>query len=126
LHELLRSRWRQENGSTAEADLPVSAEGRLITQLFDQLPRQQESESKPPDAASKPPTIEEMRRQLAESIRVNDDALRALARTRAEQVQTLMIGDGKLPEERVFLTDVDLTTSNHDKVESHLNITAGS
>ena len=31
LHELLRSRWRQENGSTAEADLPVSAEGRLIT-----------------------------------------------------------------------------------------------
>jgi hypothetical protein len=70
--------------------------------------------------------MEEMRRQLAESIRVDDDALRALARTRAEQVQTLMIGDGKLPEERVFLTDVDLTTSNHDKVESHLNITAGS
>jgi len=26
----------------------------------------------------------------------------------------------------VFLTDVDLTTSTHDKVESHLNITAGS
>jgi len=126
LHELLRSRWRQENGGTAEADLPVSAEGRLITQLFDQLPRPLSPESKPPDAASKPPTMEEMRRQLAESIRVDDDALRALARTRAEQVQTLMIGDGKLPEERVFLTDVDLTTSNHDKVESHLNITAGS
>ncbi len=126
LHELLRSRWRQENGSTAEADLPVSAEGRLITQLFDQLPRQQSSESKSPDAASKPPTMEEMRHQLAESIRVDDDALRALARTRAEQVQTLMIGDGKLPEERVFLTDVDLTASSHDKVESHLNITAGS
>jgi hypothetical protein len=126
LHELLRNRWRQENGSSAEADLPVSAEGRLITQLFDQLPRQQASESKPPDAASQPPTMEEMRRQLAESIRVDDDALRALARTRAEQVQTLLIGDGKLPEERVFLTDVDLTTSNHDKVESHLNITAGS
>jgi hypothetical protein len=26
----------------------------------------------------------------------------------------------------VFLTDVDLTTSDHDKVESRLNITAGS
>ena len=126
LQQLLRSRWRQENGGTAESDLPASAEGRLITQLFDQLPRQQSSESKPPDVAFKPPTMEEMRRQLAESIRVDDDALRALARTRAEQVQTHMIGDGKLPEERVFLTDVDLTTSNHDKVESRLNITAGS
>jgi len=38
----------------------------------------------------------------------------------------LMVGDGKLPEERVFLTDVDLTTSDHDKVESRLNITTGS
>ena len=126
LQELLRSRWRQENGGTAEADLPAIAEGRLITQLFDQLPRQEARESKPPDVALKPPTMEEMKRQLVESIRVDDDALRALARTRAEQVQTLMIGDGKLPEERVFLTDVDLTTSDHDKVESRLNITAGS
>ena len=67
-----------------------------------------------------------MKRTLVEAIRVDDNALRVLARTRAEQVQALMVGDGKLPEERVFLTDVDLTTSNHDKVESRLNITAGS
>jgi hypothetical protein len=126
LQELLRSRWRQEKGSTAEADPPVGVEVRLITQLFDQLPRQQLSESKPPDGTIKPPTMEEMRRQLVESIRVDDDALRALARTRAEQVQALMVGDGKLPEERVFLTDVDLTTSDQDKVESRLNITPGS
>jgi hypothetical protein len=61
-----------------------------------------------------------------ESISVDEDALRALARNRAEQVQSLMVGEGKLPEERVFLTDVDLTNSDHDKVESRLNITAGS
>ena len=126
LQELLRSRWRQENGNTTEADLPASAETRLITQLFDQLPRQQPMESKTPDGALKPPTMEEMKRTLMESIRVEDDALRALARTRAEQVQALMVGDGKLPEERVFLTDVDLTTTDHDKVESRLNITTGS
>jgi len=126
VQELLRNRWHQENGNTAEADLPVSAEARLITQLFDQLPRQQPAQSKTPDGAAKPLTMEEMRRTLAESIRVDDDALRALARTRAEQVQSLMVGDGKLPEERVFLTDVDLTTSDHDKVESRLNITTGS
>jgi hypothetical protein len=127
LQELLRNRWRQENGSIPEADLPVSAEARLITQLFDQLPRQQPAESKLPESGTlKTPTMEEMKRTLMESIRVDDNALRALARTRAEQVQGLMVGDGKLPEERVFLTDVDLTTSDHDKVESRLNITAGS
>jgi hypothetical protein len=126
LQELLRSRWRQENGNTTEADLPVGAEARLISQLFDQLPRQQPTESKSPNGALKPPTTEEMRRTLVESIRVDDDALRALARTRAEQVQSLMVGDGKLPEERVFLTDVDLATSDQEKVESRLNITTGS
>jgi len=125
--ELLRSKWQQENGNTAEADLPQGAEARLITQLFDQLPKEeQRPESKPSGDALKPLTMEEMRRKLVESIRVDDDALRALARSRAEQVQALMIGDGKLPEERVFLTDVDLTTSNHDKVESRLNVTPGS
>ena len=127
LQELLRSRWRQENGGTPEADLPGSAEARFITQLFDQLPRQSPAEPQlPENGAVKPPTMEEMKRTLVESIRVDENALRTLARTRAEQVQALMVGDGKLPEERVFLTDVDLTTSNHDKVESRLNITAGS
>jgi len=125
--ELLRSRWRQENGGTPDADPPVGAEARLITQLFDQLPHQSPAEPQlPQNGELKPPTMEEMKRSLVDSIRVDDNALRALARTRAEQVQALMVGDGKLPEERVFLTDVDLTTSDHDKVESRLNITAGS
>ena len=127
LQELLRSHWRQENNATADGDLPVGAEARIITQLFDQLPRQSPAEPQlPENGIPKPPTTEEMKRTLVESIRVDDNALRALARTRAEQVQALMVGDGKLSEERVFLTDVDLTTSNHDKVESRLNITAGS
>ena len=126
LQELLRSRWRQENGSTQEGDLPLSAESRLIAKLFDQRHSQQPAEAQPPDAPIKPPTLEEMKHQLAESIRVDDDALRALARARAEQVQARMVGDGKLPEERVFLTDVDLTTSDDGKVQSRLNITAGS
>jgi hypothetical protein len=68
-----------------------------------------------------------MKHTLVQSIPVEDDALRALARTRAEQVQAQMVGDGKLSEERVFLTDVDLAaTSDHDKVQSRLNITVGS
>jgi hypothetical protein len=70
--------------------------------------------------------MEEMKRKLAESIQVDDAALRVLARTRAEQIQVQMVGDGKLPEERVFLTDVDLASSDDEKVQSRLNITAGS
>ncbi len=125
LQDLLRSRWRQENGNMQESDLPLSAEARLITKLFDQRQSQQPMEPRPPDAVQ-PPTLEEMKRNLAESIRVDDDTLRSLARARAEQVQAVIVGDGKLPEERVFLTDVDLTTSDDGKVQSRLNITAGS
>ena len=124
--EMLRSRWRQQNGGAPQTELPPGAEAGMIAQLFDQWRSQQPAESPPPDATVPPPTTEEMKRKLVESIRVEDDALRALARTRAEQVQALMVGDGKLAEERVFLTDVDLTPSNHDKVESRLNIAAGS
>jgi uncharacterized protein involved in outer membrane biogenesis len=124
--ENLRSQWRQENGKSPEADPPPDAEARMIAQLFEQWRSQQPPDAPTPAAAEKPPSTEEMKRALVESIRVDDNALRVLARTRAEQVQALMVGAGKLPEERVFLTDVDLTTSSHDKVESRLNITAGS
>jgi hypothetical protein len=96
----------------------------MIAQLFEQWRSEQPQTPQPPD--DKPLTTEEMKRTLVESIKVEDDALRALARTRAEQVQAQMVGDGKLPEERVFLTDVDVTPSDHDKVQSRLNITAGS
>jgi hypothetical protein len=122
--EVVRNRWRQENKGTSETDLPPEVEGRMSVQLFEQWRKDQPQALQPPDA--KLLTTEEMKRTLVESIKVDDDVLRALARTRAEQVQARMVGDGKLPDERVFLTDVDLTASDHDKVQSRLNITAGS
>jgi hypothetical protein len=36
-----------------------------------------------------------------------------------------LAGDGTLADERVFLTEVDLTAPEHDKVRSRLNLTAG-
>jgi hypothetical protein len=126
LQETLRTRWRQENKSSPESEPPPAAEARIVGQLFDQWRREQPVQPQPPDSSATPPTTEEMKRQLVESIPVEDDVLRALARTRAEQVQSLLVRDGKLPEERVFLTEVDVTTSDHDKVESRLNITPGS
>jgi hypothetical protein len=68
-----------------------------------------------------------MKRELLATMTVEEDALRTLARTRAEQVHEQLVGEGKLPDERVFLTDVDLAPSeDHEKVQSRLNITAGS
>jgi hypothetical protein len=122
--EALENQWRQENGGRPSEDLPPDAEARLITRLFEQWRSEQTEQLKQPNAP--PPTTAEMKRKLVESIPVEDDVLRTLARTRAEQVQALFVGDGKLPEERVFLTDVDLRASDHDKVQSRLNITAGS
>ena len=124
LQESLKDQWRQENGGRPSEDIPPDVEARLISRLFEQWRSQQTESLKPPNAP--PPTTEEMKRKLVESIPVGDDVLRALARTRAEQVQALFVGDGKLPEERVFLTEVDLSASDHDKVQSRLNITAGS
>jgi len=56
---------------------------------------------------------------------VSDSDLRILAQQRAEQMRGQLAGDGKLADERVFLTEVDLTASDHDKVRSRLNLTAG-
>ena len=98
-------------------------EERAIKELFDQQ-RSQQPVATPVEANSKPPTIEDMRQQLAAAIPVHDSDLRLLAQQRAEQMRGQLAGEGKLAEERVFLTEVDLTASDHEKVRSRLNITA--
>ena len=123
-YEQLRARWRQENGGIQEGDVPPAEEARLITALFDQWRSQQPATPQKPEATVRPLTTEEMKNKLVESITVEDDVLKALARTRAEHVQAQLVGDGKLTEERVFLTEIGLAESDHDKVQSHLNITA--
>ena len=126
-YEELRGRWRQERGmSHQDADLPPQEEERLVKQLFDERRSQQPVPQRQPDVPPKPPTTEEMRRELVTSIAVEDSVLRALARQRAEQVQAHMVGEGKLNEERVFLTEVDVAAADHEKIRTRLNITAGS
>ena len=66
-----------------------------------------------------------MRQQLVAAVPVPDSDLRLLAQQRVEQVGGQLIVDGKLADERVFLIEVDLTASDHGKVRSQLNITAG-
>src|SRR5215467_1398489 len=125
--ERLQNKWRQKNGGSNVDELPSAEEERLITELFGEWRSQQPVLAQKPDTSdmpSKPPTVEEMRRELVGSIPVEESALRALARTRAEQVHAQMVGEGKLAEERVFMTDVDLAATEHETVPSRLNITA--
>src|SRR5215813_13191549 len=125
--ERLQNKWRQKNGGSNVDELPSAEEERLITELFGEWRSQQPVPAQKPDTPdipSKPPTVEEMRRELVGSIPVEEGALRELARTRAEQVHAQMVGEGKLAEERVFMTDVDLAASDRETVPSRLNITA--
>jgi uncharacterized protein involved in outer membrane biogenesis len=123
----LLAKWQRERASPKEIDIPVAEEKRLIKELFEQ----QQSGSpgaapaSKPDATSKPVTVEEMRQQLAASIPVDEASLRILAHQRADVMRTQFTGEGKLADERVFLTEVDLTASGYQRVRSGLNITAG-
>ena len=66
-----------------------------------------------------------MRQQLVAAIAVPDSDLHALAQQRADQVRSQFSGEGKLADGRVFLTEVEVTAADHDRVRSRLNITAG-
>ncbi|TKB73315.1 MAG: DUF748 domain-containing protein [Nitrospira sp.] len=123
----LLAKWQQGKMVSKEIDLPMVEEERAIKELFDQQ-RSQQPVATPAEGAqvvSKPPTIEDMRQQLVAAIPVPDSDLRLLAQQRAEQMRGQLAGDGKLADERVFLTEVDLTASDHEKVRNRLNITAG-
>lgn len=123
----LLARWRQEQGASQEASLPMHEEERLIKDLYDQQRSRQPvpAQAVATDPAPKLPTINEMRQQLVAAIAVSDSDLRALAQQRADQVRGQFTGEGKLAIERVFLTEVDLAASDHDRVRSRLTITAG-
>ena len=124
----LKTKWQQERALPKDADFPDYEEERMIKERFEQEHVQPAGTvpAPKPDVAPKPPTIEEMRQQLASSIPVDEASLRSLADERAKQMRSQLAGEGKLADERVFLTDVDVTASGYEKVRSRLNITAGS
>ena len=127
LNAQLLARWQQGKGGSKEVNLPIVEEERAIKELFEQQHSLQPVAAPAQGAQlpSKPPTIEEMRQQLVAAMPVPDSDLRLLAQQRAEQMRGQLVVDGKLADERVILTEVDLTASDHEKVRSRLNITAG-
>ena len=129
LTEQLRAMRQRERGKAAVKDEPLSLddEQRLVTELYEQQRKQLEA-TVPQTAGTpqKPPTMEEMKQELAASLPVDETELRSLARQRAEHVRDQLIEVGKLAEDRVFLQEADPTASGNEKVRSRLTITAGS
>jgi hypothetical protein len=124
----LKTKWQQERALPKDADFPDYEEERMIKERFEQEHVQPAGvvPAPKPDGAPKPPTVEEMRQQLTAAIPVDEASLRSLADERAKQIRGQLAGEGKLADERVFLTEVDATASGYEKVRSRLNITAGS
>lgn len=124
----VQARWRRARGKPAatEETIPADEEQRLIKDLHDEYQKTTAPAAPAPkaDVPAKPPTFEEMKQILAAVTPVDEEALRSLARQRADQIREHLTGEGKLADERVFLLDVDLTASDHEQVRSRLSITA--
>jgi hypothetical protein len=124
----VQTRWRRERGKPAatEDSIPADDEQRLIKDLHDEHQKKTAPATPAPkaDVPAKLPTVEEMKQILAAVTPLDEEGLRSLARQRADQVREHLTGEGKLADERVFLLDVDLTASDHERVRSRLSITA--
>src|SRR5262249_40508724 len=83
----LRAKWQQGKRASKGVDFPIAEEERAIKELFDQQRSRQPVATTPTQGAqvaSKPPTSEEMRQELAAAMPVSDSDLRLLAKQRAE------------------------------------------
>ncbi|MBI4001345.1 MAG: DUF748 domain-containing protein, partial [Nitrospira defluvii] len=68
-------------------------------------------------------TVDELRQQLIPAMTVEESELRSLAQDRAKAIREQLIAPGRLPEERVFLVEAELTSSEGEKVRARLNLT---
>jgi uncharacterized protein involved in outer membrane biogenesis len=66
--------------------------------------------------------VDELRRQLIPAMTVEESELRTLAQSRAKAIREQLVQQGRLPEERVFLVEVELKESGGEKVKARLNL----
>ncbi len=120
--------WQRERGkpSAKGEPVPVEDEQRLIRQLYEDYQKKTAPAAAPlkTDTPVQPPTYEDMTRVLVAAMPLEEEALRTLARQRADHVREQLTGEGRLADERVFLLDVDLNASDHEQIRSRLAIAA--
>jgi len=123
----LLARWTKERGKSATGEsLPPNDEQRLLKELYEQRRTAAAAgdPARPSAAPVNPPTVEEMRQELAAAMPFDEEDLRGLARQRAEEIRTQLTAEGKLDGERVYLVNEDISASDHERIRSKLGITA--
>lgn len=111
----------------AETEMDVDEERRLIRLLFVQQFGEAEAAKleAPPESAQGEPW-EQMKRQLLGAIDVHESEVRLLAQRRAQAIRDHLIQQGKIPEEQVFLIQVQVhAEADQDRVRSPLSLAAG-
>ena len=75
-----------------------------------------------PRTSGLPAPPNEMEKEVLKAVTVNDDELRELARNRARRIQEKILESGRIPPERILLSDIQSPeyTNRSSRVYFHL------
>jgi len=149
--EELTATGQTEPASVTKNGLTPTDRKRLLTKLYEQKFGQNlveeeggaEGPSSSPEALATPgkgespggsqpsmkqkkvPSLDEMRQRLVESISITEDELRLLAQERARHIRDFLVSQNQIPEERVFLVEVNLDAKSEENlIFTNLTLTA--
>ncbi|MDH5297370.1 MAG: hypothetical protein OEW26_09595, partial [Nitrospirota bacterium] len=131
--QLQKRKFVQSSSSTMQGvpveqiELNPEEEGRLLSELYvEKFGTQPQTPA--PSSEGKAlglPTLEQMQAKLLEGLQVEDEQLRLLAQQRAQGIREFLIQEGRVPGDRVFLTETNLSpVTGEGTVRSPLSLTA--
>jgi hypothetical protein len=129
LDKTIRQAWRAEQraqgktpSKSSKLVVPEDDAKRILTQLFRAATGENGA---PPDPHPSDAFLTHARRVLVDKTEINEADLRLLAQKRSEVVRSFLAQDGGLPEQRIFLLDVQVV-SQPDKDAQTLLMLNGS
>ena len=126
--EELKRRFTYGGKKNLQSAMSKERESELLTDLYaEKFGKQPTKTETLPDGKTVVRVLapEAIRAELVPAMTVEEDELRDLARERAKAVREDLVTQDKVPEDRVFLVEVDVVKSETEKVRSHLNLTGG-
>jgi uncharacterized protein involved in outer membrane biogenesis len=121
----VQRRFTKGGTKNLQAVLSPEREFEFLSDLYaEKLGKQPTQREEMPEGKSveRVLTVDELRRQLIPGMTVEESELRSLAQRRAKAIREQLIAEGRLPEERVFLVEVELSESEGEKVRARLNL----
>lgn len=122
----VQRRFTQGGTKNLQAVLSPSHEFELLSDLYaEKLGKQPMKKEELPGGKSveRVLTADELRQQLVPAMGGEESELRLLAQGRAKAIRERLIEQGGLPEDRVFLVEVELAQSEGKPIRAHLNLT---